>query len=316
MVVKRSIACLVNRAKGQGMVEFALTLIIFLVMVLGIIEFGFLFQSWITLQTSVQDGARYATTGQMSVNPATDPMDSLRLDAIKDVVRARANSLRIDNSALFFQPGYFHVSVYASDSPTVGYEYPGGPNARVIVIGTYNYGLVTPFLNGIFPYVELTARSERINERFRHPGYGTPAGFIPPTIVIPTKTSTPTLEPTPTLTLTFTSTNSPTATLTATLTLTPTATLTLTPTATQTPTPTLTFTATKTETPTNTLEPTDTPFPSDTNEPTNTLEPTDTPYPTGTSEPTNTQVTSVPTPSPTPTVPWYCRFWPNGPGCP
>jgi hypothetical protein len=46
------------------MVEYAITLPIMLIMVFGIIEFGRIFQAWVTLQNSARAAARYASTGQ------------------------------------------------------------------------------------------------------------------------------------------------------------------------------------------------------------------------------------------------------------
>lgn len=45
------------------MAEFALTLPILLILVFGIIEFGRVFQAWVTLQNSARAAARYASTG-------------------------------------------------------------------------------------------------------------------------------------------------------------------------------------------------------------------------------------------------------------
>ena len=52
------------RRKGQTLAEFALTLPILLMLTFGIIEFGRLFQSWVTLQNAAREAARYTTTGQ------------------------------------------------------------------------------------------------------------------------------------------------------------------------------------------------------------------------------------------------------------
>lgn len=56
-----------KRRSGQTLVEFALTLPILLVLLFGIIEFGRIFQAWVTLQNSARAAARYATTGQYNV---------------------------------------------------------------------------------------------------------------------------------------------------------------------------------------------------------------------------------------------------------
>jgi hypothetical protein len=52
-----------RRRKGQTLAEFALTLPILLILLFGIIEFGRIFQAWVTLQNSARAAARYASTG-------------------------------------------------------------------------------------------------------------------------------------------------------------------------------------------------------------------------------------------------------------
>lgn len=195
------------RSKGQAMVEFALTILLFLILLLAVVEFGRMLQVWVTMQRAAQTGARFAATGQLSEDPLVDPWDSARLAAVKAEVQQACKSLAIGYGGPD-TPRYFNVSVYASDSPDLSQEFPGGPNARVIVDVVYNYEPVTPFLQGFAPYLRLTAHAEKINERFRHPGYGTPAGELPPTVVTPTPTPTSTPTPTPT----STSTNTPTVT--------------------------------------------------------------------------------------------------------
>jgi Flp pilus assembly protein TadG len=240
---------LIKRGKnpfGQTMVEFALILPTLILVIMGLLEFGRILQVWITLKYSAEAAARYASTGQNWVDPSVDPWDSARLAAIKAEALSNAVTLSIDNSAGPSSPGYFHVYVYASDPPVQGSEYPGGPNARVVVDIVYNHPLITPLVNMLSRYITLTAHTEIINERYRHPGYGTPVGVLPPTIV-PTVGS-----PTATFTLTSTATRTNTPTATATFTPTATATPTRTPTATVTKTATATATSTRTPTPTRT----------------------------------------------------------------
>ncbi len=52
-----------RKRRGQTLVEFALTLPILLLLFWGIIEFGRLFQAWITIQNAARTAARYAVTG-------------------------------------------------------------------------------------------------------------------------------------------------------------------------------------------------------------------------------------------------------------
>lgn len=53
-----------RRRQGQTLAEFAITLPTLLILVFGVIEFGRIFQAWVTLQNAARTGARYASTGQ------------------------------------------------------------------------------------------------------------------------------------------------------------------------------------------------------------------------------------------------------------
>lgn len=53
-----------QRRKGQTLAEFALTLPILLLIVFGVVEFGRMFQAWVTIQNSARESTRYLTTGQ------------------------------------------------------------------------------------------------------------------------------------------------------------------------------------------------------------------------------------------------------------
>ncbi|MCS6836035.1 MAG: pilus assembly protein [Anaerolineae bacterium] len=50
--------------RGQTLAEFAISLPILLILLFGVIEFGRLFQSWVTIQNAARQAARYAITGQ------------------------------------------------------------------------------------------------------------------------------------------------------------------------------------------------------------------------------------------------------------
>lgn len=52
-----------GRRTGQTLAEFAITLPILLLLLFGVIEFGRIFQAWVTLQNSARAAARYASTG-------------------------------------------------------------------------------------------------------------------------------------------------------------------------------------------------------------------------------------------------------------
>ncbi len=49
---------------GQTLVEMAISLSLLLLLVMGTIDFGYLFSTKVTLQNAVRQGGRYAITGQ------------------------------------------------------------------------------------------------------------------------------------------------------------------------------------------------------------------------------------------------------------
>ena len=73
--------------KGQGLVEFALVLPLFIIFLLGIIEFGWMFNAQITTTSAAREGAR--TRAIMGIT--TDPSKILNFDtAAEEVVRKAA----------------------------------------------------------------------------------------------------------------------------------------------------------------------------------------------------------------------------------
>ena len=57
---------------AQGMVEFALVLPVLLMLIFGIIEFGRIFQAWLSVQNSARFAVRYAVTGQYNPDYCDD----------------------------------------------------------------------------------------------------------------------------------------------------------------------------------------------------------------------------------------------------
>jgi Flp pilus assembly protein TadG len=54
---------------GQTLVEVAISLSVFLMLVLGTIDFGYMFSTKLTLQNAVRQAGRYAITGRCLTNP-------------------------------------------------------------------------------------------------------------------------------------------------------------------------------------------------------------------------------------------------------
>lgn len=87
-----------SRAKGQTLAEFAITLPILLLLLFGIIEFGRLFQSWVTIQNASRAAARYTVTGQfderrysMDMIPCTTTRENLNVGVHEERLWTPAN---------------------------------------------------------------------------------------------------------------------------------------------------------------------------------------------------------------------------------
>ena len=135
--------------KGQALVEFALLVPIFLILLFAIVDFGMGFHSWITVTNSAREGARIG-----AVQASTAEIEA-RVKATSDLINEDANMT---------------VTVGcgpSSDPPPTG-TCPSQPGESVVVRVDYDYDLITPlaslvaFLSGdtIGPTLTLTSTAE------------------------------------------------------------------------------------------------------------------------------------------------------------
>ncbi len=103
--------------KGQALVEFALLVPIFLILLFAIVDFGMGFYSWITVTNSAREGARFG-----AVQASTD-------DIIQRVK---------DTSDLINEDAKMTVTV------TNAADNGGDPGESVVVKVDYKYDLITP----------------------------------------------------------------------------------------------------------------------------------------------------------------------------
>ena len=115
-ILKRLTGRLRKREDGQSLVEFALVLPIFLLVLFAIVDFGMAFHAWITVTNSAREGARI---GVVHASAA----------AIEQRVRDTAGTLNQDN-----------LSVSVSNADDQG----GQPGESVVVDVSYSYSLMTP----------------------------------------------------------------------------------------------------------------------------------------------------------------------------
>jgi PKD repeat protein len=191
-----------SKQKGQGLVEFALILPLLLLMFFGIIEFGRIFQAYLTVQHAAREAARYAVTGRGGAE---------RVRAIKETAVEATAGLNVDYSKIdrrecpssaFYsgcvsdldsgceslgalwefekEVNALMVQVYTSKGGLCENQ-AGGPGERVMVRVIYNLESLTPFFSGLFPYIQLTGQMEMINEGFGPTG-ASHGGVLPPTL--------------------------------------------------------------------------------------------------------------------------------------
>ncbi len=103
--------------RGQSLVEFALIIPFFLILVFAIADFGLGLRAWITVTNSAREGARLA-----AVTCATN-------DASVGNIQTRA----VDTSAGLLTPADVSVT-----------NCPGASTESVVVTVNYDYTMVTP----------------------------------------------------------------------------------------------------------------------------------------------------------------------------
>ena len=93
-MIKRITRRFIKNEKGQSMVEFALVLLPLTLLLLGIIEFGWIFNGHITLTSSAREGARLAAANEF----ATDGQ-------IEEAVQRHTNGSALSNVAVIVNKG-------------------------------------------------------------------------------------------------------------------------------------------------------------------------------------------------------------------
>jgi len=72
---------MIRDERGQTMTEFAIILPVLVVMLFGIIQFGIVFNNYVTLTDAVRAGAREASVARQSANPSAAATAAVRSSA-------------------------------------------------------------------------------------------------------------------------------------------------------------------------------------------------------------------------------------------
>ncbi len=145
--------------RGQSLVEFSLVLMPLFIIVLAIIQFGFIFNAYVTLTNATREGARNGTVYVYDAGMSKAQNDLARNEFIKTSTLASMNLLS-KTSPNFATTGTWTQSgnTYTNGDLVVSYLLPAGTtdtDARVgyqiTVRATYHQDLVIPLIPQFLP---------------------------------------------------------------------------------------------------------------------------------------------------------------------
>ena len=135
-----------GRARGQSLVEFALVLIPLLTLILGVVQFGLIFNSYVTMTNAAREGARTGTIYVYDRSLSKAQNDTARNAAIRTSVLASMNLLAKTSPQ------------FADGDLTIAYAIPVGvtdtetrTGQTVTVRATYHQDLIIPMISALLP---------------------------------------------------------------------------------------------------------------------------------------------------------------------
>lgn len=136
-------------SRGQALVEFALILPIALLILMGIIQFGFLFSGQIGVINAVREAARYGSTSPVSDATAANSSGT-------NVCNYLLGTAATNPNAMSRVPGYSVANVVRSGATYVRYESYTDPHAgtptysvRLTLHIDYKHPLLVPIVSAI-----------------------------------------------------------------------------------------------------------------------------------------------------------------------
>jgi Flp pilus assembly protein TadG len=150
-----------RRERGQSLVEFALVLVPLFLILLGIIQFGFIFNTYVTMTNSAREGARTGTIYIYDQTLSKDQNDALRNESIKAAVTGSMNMLS-KASPQFATGGSWSSSnggkTFTNGDLVITYAIPTGitdndprSGEQVTVSAHYHQDLIIPLIAQLLP---------------------------------------------------------------------------------------------------------------------------------------------------------------------
>jgi Flp pilus assembly protein TadG len=148
--------------RGQSLVEFALILPVLMLILMGIVQMGFVFNAYVTISNATREAARTATIYLYDRNLSAGDNDTARNEAARSALDSAMGMLSATS------PWFINSSTWtitdAGDTFTTGdlgiaYTLPAGvtdtdsrAGQRVSVSMTYHLDLLIPFIGAILPH--------------------------------------------------------------------------------------------------------------------------------------------------------------------
>ena len=137
----RKLTALARDEEGQNLVEFALLLPILMYVLMGIIQFGFIFAAYLTLNNSVREGARWGSIYVYDNSSTAAANDRLRNEGMVDrLIASRgilAMAARGSSTSNFSTAGSGSLAAAScpeqTPAPNAGFYYGTAANSDVTI---------------------------------------------------------------------------------------------------------------------------------------------------------------------------------------
>jgi len=144
---------------GQSLVEFALIVTPLMLLLLAIVQFGFIFNTYVTITNATREAARTGTIVLYDGSLSKAQNDLVRNEAIRTSLLASMNLLskatpQFTSSSTWSQSGL----TFTTGDLVVTYEVPSGvtdsdarTGQRITIHATYHQDLIIPLIANLLP---------------------------------------------------------------------------------------------------------------------------------------------------------------------
>ena len=148
-----------DRARGQSLVEFALVLVPLLLLILGVVQFGLIFNSYVTMTNAAREGARTGTIYVYDRTLSKAQNDTARNVAIRTSVLGSMNLLaKVSPQFAGGSTWTANGTTFTNGDMTITYAVPAGvteSDARtgqtITVRAIYHQDLIIPMIAALLP---------------------------------------------------------------------------------------------------------------------------------------------------------------------